>query len=403
MKKIITAFIFLGLLLTGKSFCQKFEGLALTPPMGWNSWNNYGCNVSEDLIKNMADAMVSSGMKDAGYQYIVIDDCWQIGRDSLGNIIPDPKHFPSGMKALADYIHSKGLKLGLYSDAGLTTCAGRPGSRGYEFQDARSYASWGIDYLKYDWCATSTQNAPASYTLMRDALYKAGHPIVFSLCEWGNNNPWEWGAEVGHLWRTTGDIFHCYDCVLNHGTWNQWGWTVILDMQDKLRKYNGPDHWNDADMMEVGNGMSVTEDRAHFTLWCMLATPLMAGNDIANMTPEVKEILTNKEAIAINQDPKGIQGLRYLYDDDVEIWVKPLENDELAFCFFNRSDVPQDVNFKWDKYRVEDGISQTDIYLDKVNYKIRDIWAKKDLGSTKNTSFKRTIQPHDVVLIRLLK
>ncbi|MBN2520434.1 MAG: glycoside hydrolase family 27 protein [Bacteroidales bacterium] len=403
MKKAAIIYLFLTLFVTPfTSFSQKFENLALTPPMGWNSWNKYACDVSEDLIKEMADAIVSSGMKEAGYEYIVIDDCWQIGRDSAGNIIPDPDRFPSGMKALADYIHSKGLKFGLYSDAGMTTCAGRPGSRGYEFQDARTYASWGVDYLKYDWCATGTQNAPASFKTMRDALYKAGRPIVFSICEWGTYEPWKWGPEIGHLWRTTGDIYHCYDCIRSHGTWVSQGWAVILDSQEKLREYAGPGHWNDPDMMEVGNGMSVNEDRAHFTLWCMLAAPLIAGNDIANMSKETKEILTNKEAIVINQDIKGIQGYRYYSTKKLEIWVKPLANDELAFCFFNRSDVPQNIDFDWKKQRVDDGISKTDIYLDKTEYKVKDIWGNKDLGTTK-TPLKTTVPPHDVILIRLSK
>src|SRR3954467_6693618 len=202
--------------------------VALTPPMGWNSWNKFGCDVNEALIRETADAMVASGMKDAGYLYINIDDCWHGQRDAQGFIQPDPKRFPSGMKALADYIHSKGLKLGIYSDAGDKTCGGHPGSRGHEYQDALTYAKWGIDYLKYDWCNTDKLSAPGQYTTMRDALATAGRPIVFSLCEWGNNKPWDWAGDVGHLWRTTGDITNCFDCVLDHGTWKQWGVLQIL-------------------------------------------------------------------------------------------------------------------------------------------------------------------------------
>ena len=257
------------------------NGLARTPPMGWNSWNKFACNVSEKLIKEMADAMVTSGMRDAGYIYLVIDDCWQIDRDAQGNILPDPQRFPSGMKALADYIHSKGLKFGLYSDAGTLTCQKRPGSRGYEFQDARQYAAWDVDYLKYDWCSTSTQNAQASYSIMRDALLKAGRPIVFSICEWGTAKPWLWARDVGNLWRTTGDIQDCWDCKRD---WGGMGVVHILDLQDGLQSYAGPGHWNDPDMLEVGNGgMTTTEYRAHFSLWCLLASPLMAGNDLRSM------------------------------------------------------------------------------------------------------------------------
>src|SRR4030042_1422090 len=197
------AFLLLSIC-TAKSASQSFEQLAPTPPMGWNSWNKFGCNVSEALIKEMADAVVKSGMGDCGYKYIVIDDCWQVSRDSAGNIVADPVRFPSGIKALADYVHSKGLQFGLYSCAGSATCQGRPGSRGYQFQDARQYAAWGVDYLKYDWCNEEGQDAKAAYKTMHDALQECGRPIVFSICEWGDNKPWEWGKGIGHLWRTTG-------------------------------------------------------------------------------------------------------------------------------------------------------------------------------------------------------
>ena len=196
---------------------QKFDSLAATPPMGWNSWNHFACDVNEELIRSTAEAMVSSGMRDAGYQYVNIDDCWHGERDEMGFIQPHAERFPSGMKALADYVHSLGLKLGIYSDAGWKTCAGKPGSRGYEYQDALTYAEWGIDYLKYDWCNTEKLNAEGAYLTMRDALFAAGRPIVFSICEWGDNDPWEWAPESGHLWRTTGDIINCFDCEIGHG------------------------------------------------------------------------------------------------------------------------------------------------------------------------------------------
>ena len=264
---------------------QKFAQLALTPPMGWNSWNKFACEVNEQIIRAAADAMVTNGMKDAGYQYINIDDCWQGARDAQGFIQADPAKFPSGIKALADYVHAKGLKLGIYSDVGYQTCGGHIASRGHEFQDALTYAQWGVDYLKYDWCNHDGLNAEGAYTTMRDALHAAGHPIVFSLCEWGDNKPWRWARDVGHLWRTTTDIFPAFDAVLDHTNWQQWGVLRILDAQKPLREAAGPGHWNDPDMLEVGNGMSVNEDRAHFSLWCLLAAPLLSGNDLAHMSP----------------------------------------------------------------------------------------------------------------------
>jgi alpha-galactosidase len=396
-------FFILIILISSKNlFGQKFEKLVLTPPMGWNSWNKFSCNVNEKLIRETADALVSSGMKDAGYQYIVIDDCWHGKRDSLGFIQPDPERFPSGIKALADYIHSKGLKFGLYSDAGWQTCGGRPGSRGYEFQDAFMYAKWGVDYLKYDWCNTEGLNPKGAYLTMRNALYKAGRPIVFSICEWGNSKPWAWAKDVGHLWRTTGDIYPCFDCKIDHRTWIQWGVMYILDMQQDLRNYAGPDHWNDPDMMEVGNGMSVNEDRAHFSMWCMLAAPLMAGNDIRNMSGETKEILTNKDVIAVNQDSLGIQGFKYSSKDSVEIWFKPLVNNNWAMCILNRSKSPQKVTLDWKNESVSDSLSGRETNFDQVNYSIRDLWTKKLLGVTRKI-LNAEVPGHDVLMVRLKK
>jgi alpha-galactosidase len=258
----ILSIVFLVLLAPGLYALD--DGLARTPPMGWNSWNKIGGNVNEDAVRKAADSMVRTGMKDAGYQYIVIDDCWQISRDEQGNILADPKKFPSGMKALADYVHSVGLKFGIYSDAGRKTCAGRPGSRGYEFQDARQYAAWGVDYLKYDWCSTNGQRTQESYTLMRDALKLAGRPIVFSLCEWGNSKPWTWAANVGHLWRTTTDIVDQWE---GRRPRNGAGILTLADMQAELYSFAGPGHWNDPDMLEVGNGgMNNIEYRSHLSL-----------------------------------------------------------------------------------------------------------------------------------------
>lgn len=321
------------LLLSTVAYAQKFDGLALTPPMGWNSWNTFALGINEQLIKDAADAMIRNGMRDAGYNYIVIDDGWEAPqRDSLGNLIPDPAKFPHGLKALGDYLHTKGFKFGIHNCAGTQTCVGLPGGRGHEYQDARSYASWGVDYLKYDWCNHGTANAEETYKTMRDALHAAGRPVVFSLCEWGNNEPWIWGAKVGHLWRTTGDITDCYDCQDVYAM----GWKYILDKEADLAQYAGPDHWNDPDMLEVGNkGLTVSESRAHFSLWCMLAAPLMAGNDVRNMSDEIRDILTNKEVIAVDQDSLGKQGYRFMEHPGKQIWIKELSAGKWAACFFN--------------------------------------------------------------------
>jgi alpha-galactosidase len=374
----------------------------MTPPMGWNSWNKFACDVSEKLIRETADALVSSGMKDAGYVYVNIDDCWHGERDAQGFIQPHPQRFPSGMKALGDYIHSKGLKFGIYSDAGWKTCGGKPGSRGREFQDAQTYARWGVDYLKYDWCNTESLNAEGAYLTMRDALYAAGRPMVFSICEWGNQRPWLWGSKLGHLWRTTGDITACFDCVKDHGAWKSSGILAILDMQNGLRQYAGPGHWNDPDMLEVGNGMTVNEDRAHFSMWCMLAAPLIAGNDVRRMTRETVDILTNKEAIAVDQDPLGIQGFRYSTDGIVEIWFKPLSDDAWAMCVLNRSPRSQKVVFEWAKKAVVDDLSKRNTRFDTIVYRVRDLWKKKDLGTT-SEKLDADVPGNDVLMLRLNK
>jgi alpha-galactosidase len=324
---ILFAFVFINM------SAQKFEQLAKTPPMGWNSWNKFHCDVSEDLIMKAADAMISSGMKDAGYEYIVIDDCWQISRDENGEIVPDKDRFPHGMKFVADYVHSLGLKFGIYSSAGTVTCQRRPGGFGHEYQDARTYARYGVDYLKYDWCGSTTQDARSSYTNMRDALYTAGRPIVFSICEWGRSSPWEWAGDVGHLWRTTGDISDNWNSMID-----------IFEKQKDLARYAGPGRWNDPDMLEVGNGGMTTEEyKTHFSLWCMLASPLMAGNDLEAMTPETKNILLNKELIDLDQDTLGRQATCYRDNGEYQIWIKALSNNEKAVCLLNKSDEKKSV------------------------------------------------------------
>jgi alpha-galactosidase len=409
MKNYTLAFVFL-LTISFTGYAQngkynqnytKYQGLALTPPMGWNSWNKFACNVDENMIKGMADAMVSSGMRDAGYVYLNIDDCWHGDRDSLGFIHPDAKRFPSGMKALADYVHSKGLKLGIYSDAGSLTCGGKPGSRGHEFQDAMMYAKWGIDYLKYDWCNTEGLKAQGAYMTIAAALQSAGRPIILSLCEWGQSDPWRWASNVGQLWRTTGDIGDKWEGLKSYGNWSALSAMKILESQDTLRKYAGPGHWNDPDMLEVGNGgMTTSENRAHFTMWAMIAAPLIAGNDLRNMSKETAEILMNKEVIAIDQDSLGIQGFKYAAKDSLETWVKPLKGGDWAVTFLNRKSEPQQVDFNWQNEVINDDLSRATLDAKQTVYKVRNLWAKKDIATTKKP-LKATVPAHDVLTLRL--
>jgi len=367
-------------------------GLALTPPMGWNSWNKFGCNVSEDMIKSMADALVKSGMKDAGYQYVNIDDCWQVSRDEHANIVVDPQRFPHGMKALGDYLHSLGLKFGVYSDAGTQTCAGRPGGLGHEYQDAIQYAACGVDYLKYDWSHTSTQDAKASYANIRAALDAAGRPIVLSICEWGTAKPWLWGKDVGgNLWRTTGDITYKFAGSEKwpDGTCCSNGLLAILDQQVGLESYAGPSHWNDPDMLEVGNGgMTDVEYRTHFSLWAILAAPLIAGNDLRNMRPEIHDILNNKEVIAVNQDALGREGTRVAKSGDLEVWAKQLKDGSRAVVLLNRGASEQNITVAWQDLG----------YPSHLNGAVRDLWQHKDLGKF-TEKFSAPVASHGVVML----
>ena len=381
---------------------QKFENLALTPPMGWNSWNVFQTNINEKMIKEIADAMVISGMQKAGYTYLVLDDGWMaMERDKNGDLVADPKKFPNGMKALSDYVHGKGLKFGLYNCAGTKTCAGYPGTHGFEIQDARYYASQGVDYLKFDWCSSDGLNAKEAYTNMSKAIKAAGRPMIFSLCEWGNNKPWEWAKNVGQLWRTTGDIYDCFDCTKNNGSWSAHGVMKILDMQKNLRIYAGPGHWNDPDMLEVGNGgMKLSENRAHFSMWCMLAAPLISGNDLRKMSKETSDVLTNKEVIAVNQDKLGIQGFKYALKDSVEIWFKPLSGNNWAVCFLNRTSTSKQIEFNWKLENVNDEFSGRKLNVGKTNFKIKNLWIKNETGTTSET-LKITVPSHDVMMYRL--
>lgn len=361
--------------------------IAMTPPMGWNSWNKFACNIDEAKIRGVADAMAASGMKDAGYQYVVIDDCWQKDRAADGTIQADPERFPSGIKALADYVHSKGLKFGLYSDAGAKTCGGRPGSAGYEFQDARTWASWGVDYVKYDWCYTGTRNAEAAYTLMAKALRASGRDIVLSICEWGDNKPEEWAAPLGHLWRTTGDIRDSWD--KDEGYSHSFLW--ILDHNAGLWGNSGPNHWNDPDMLEVGNGgMTDVEYRSHFSLWAMLAAPLIAGNDLSDMDRATLDILTNRDVIAVDQDPLGQQARRVAQEGDAEVWVRPLAGGDRAVVLFNRGAEAKTISVDWDALQWAPGLKAS----------VRDLWSKAVKAGVKGR-YGAEVAPHGVVMVRI--
>ena len=385
-------------------FAQKYEYLSPTPPLGWNSWNSFQTKIDEKLVMETADLLVSSGMKDAGYTYLVLDDGWMaMERDAKsGDLLADPVKFPHGMKALADYIHGKGLKFGLYNCAGTKTCAGYPGTRGYEYQDARLYASFEIDYLKFDWCNTEGINAKEAYSTMSNALRAAGRPIVFSLCEWGKNKPWEWAANLGQLWRTTGDIAPIFDGIRVMGDWHANGIMTIVDLQDTLNHFAGPGHWNDPDMLEVGNGMSTVEDRAHFSIWCMMAAPLIAGNDIRKMSDTTRQTLTNKQAIDVDQDPLGIQGFKYADEDSLQTWFKPLNKGEWAVCFLNRSSRERLVRFNWKNKEVTDPVSHLSLGGNRINYKLLNIWTKREDGVTDRELYA-SLPSHDVLMYRLIR
>jgi alpha-galactosidase len=358
------------------------NGLARTPPMGWNSWNKFHRFIDDKTVREIADAMVSSGMKDAGYLYVNLDDTWELGRDAKGNITTNSK-FPN-MKALADYVHSKGLKIGIYSSPGPKTCAGYEGSYGHEEQDAKTWAAWGIDYLKYDWCGAAqiyqTEDEQAVYQKMGDALLKTGRPIVYSLCQYGAYNVWTWGSRVGgNLWRTTGDISDRWDSMERIG----FG-------QFSIAPYIRSGHFNDPDMLEIGNGgMSGDEYRTHMSLWAMLAAPLLAGNDIRSMTDEIKSILLNKEVIAIDQDPDAVPVREVFNQDKKTILMRPLHGNDVALALFNRTDDATEMSVTW-----------RDLGLARMKLKVRDVWKHEDL-TPEQDGFKAVVPKHGVVHLRI--
>jgi alpha-galactosidase len=361
-----------------------YNGLAKTPPMGWNSWNKFAGNVTDADVRGMVDAFITSGMKAAGYVYVNIDDTWEGNRDANGNITSNKK-FPD-MKALADYVHSKGLKIGIYSSPGPNTCAGFEGSYGHEEQDAKTWAAWGIDYLKYDWCGASRvykdDDMHAVYQKMGDALQKSGRKIVYSLCQYGRADVWKWGPEVsGNLWRTTGDIRDSWSSMEQIG----------FDQQTKLTEYAASGHWNDPDMLEIGNGKMTDEEyRVHMSLWSILAAPLLAGNDLRTMTPEIKAILTNAEVIAVDQDKKGAQGKQVSKSGATEIWTRPLADGGHAVALFNRGTAATNITVRW-----------ADLGIAAKPKKIRDLWTHQDVKAAGD--YTATVPSHGVVMLRVSK
>ncbi|PWZ14647.1 Alpha-galactosidase 3 [Zea mays] len=344
---------------------QLNNGLALTPQMGWNSWNFFACNINETVIRETADALVSTGLAALGYNFVNIDDCWSyVKRGKQDQLLPDPKTFPSGIKALADYVHGKGLKLGIYSDAGKFTCQVRPGSLGHENDDAAIFASWGIDYLKYP--------------PMRDALNSTGRQIFYSLCEWGQYDPALWAGKVGNSWRTTDDITD---------TWKSM--TDIADKNNKWASYAGPGGWNDPDMLEVGNGgMTLAEYRSHFSIWALMKAPLLIGCDVRNMTSETMEILSNKEVIQVNQDPLGVQGRKILGQGKYgcrEVWAGPLSGNRLVVALWNRCSDTANVTMKLPAVGL-DGYAA---------YSVRDLWKHETISENVVGTFGAQVDVHD--------
>ncbi|UWE11280.1 ricin-type beta-trefoil lectin domain protein [Actinacidiphila bryophytorum] len=356
------------------------NGLALTPQMGFNDWNAYGCNVSESLIKSTAQAMHTNGMQAAGYTYVNIDDCWMThNRDSSGRLVPDSSKFPDGIKGTADYVHSLGLKLGIYEDAGTATCAGYPGSLGHETTDAATFASWGVDYLKYDNCNNNGVSGQSRYTAMRDALAATGRPILYSLCNWGQENVWTWGAGMGNSWRTTGDINASYSSMLS-----------IFHSNVGLASYAGPGHWNDPDMLEVGNGsLTATEARTEFSLWSEMAAPLIAGTNIASANSTTLSIYTNTRVIAVDQDPLGKQGTMVSSGGGLDVLAKPLSNGDVSVALFNETGSTATISTS------ANAVGKTGA----SSYTLTDLWS----GATSTTSgtISASVPAHGTVMYRV--
>ena len=373
-----------ALLLHGGCANALNNGLGITPQMGWNSWNHFNCGIDEALIRKTADLLVSTGLSQVGYKYLNLDDCWEApARDSAGNLQFNPTSFPSGGAALGDYIHSKGLKFGIYSSAGDKTCQSRPASLNHEVADANQFARWGVDYLKLDNCFSENIDPKIRYPKMRDALNATGRQIFYSLCEWGKEDPATWAGAVGNSWRTTGDIDDSYARMISN-----------VNNNNAWAKYAGLGMWNDPDMLEVGNGgMTTDEYKTHFSLWCLVKSPLIVGCDISNMSPDTVSILTNAEAIAVNQDPLGVQGQRVFPTNataDQEVWAGPLSNGDNAVVLVNKGLAPANVTVTWAMM----GLPMT------TTVNIRDLWAHKGLGPFTG-SYTATLASHAVTFLRL--
>ncbi|ETO33695.1 Melibiase family protein [Reticulomyxa filosa] len=383
MFTFLTWFFVLTSLTTGLD-----NGVGKTPQMGWNSWNGYHCGINQELIEQVIKSMVSTGLRDAGYKYVNLDDCWQLYRDPNGTIVPDPTTFPDGIVPLVEMAHSNGLLFGLYSDAGNETCQGRPGSLGYETIDANTYANWGVDYLKYDNCNNDHIRPQERYPIMRDALNATGHPIFYSICEWGRHHPWTWAPDVGNSWRTTSDIEDDWEKMIYN--WDHNGPYFVA----------GPGAWNDPDMLEIGNGgMTFTEYKTHFSLWCIGKSPLIIGCDINNMSSETIEILMNTELISVNQDPLGIQAHKirevFLKDDPSiigeQVWFGPLINNQYVLALLNRKQDTTTISVTWQELDLNP--NQT--------YMIRDLWLHQNI-SISTGAFQASVQKHETIVVQMI-
>lgn len=408
--KLKTTLLIFSFVLTHTLLSQNQSQLAPTPPMGYMTWNYFGLDIHENDIKTLADAMVETGLRDLGYNYIFIDDGWQGGRDNKNNIIADPAKFPSGMKSLVDYVHTKGMKIGIYSDAAPLTCGGYTASLNFEEQDAKTFAAWGFDYLKYDYCGAPAdwQTAISRYERMAKALQNSGRDIAFGICEWGDRSPWLWARKAGgHLWRTTADVRDKWKSHAPAGSapheLHGYGAGIldILEINAGLDKYAGPNGWNDPDMLVVGlygkkgapstglggTGCTDTEYQSQMSLWCLMAAPLMITCDVRNMNEATKRILTNKDIIAIDQDPLGIQAERKLKTDLLQIFVKPLSNGDVALGILNTSDQEQTIEVNPETLGIFN------------KRKAKDLWSGQTMKTGKRIKVK--MAAHETKVFRL--
>ena len=379
MESLLCLFTLVGAILCLHSVSGLDNGLGKKPQMGWNSWNHYHCDVNQTVIEATADAFISLGLDKLGYKYVNVDDCWAESRDSNGMIQPDTKAFPN-FQGMIDHVHSKGLLFGLYSDAGAKTCAKRPGSQGYEENDANTYAGWKVDYLKYDNCNNNGSKPEVRYPVMRDALNKTGHPIFFSMCEWGVDDPATWAPEVGNSWRTTGDISDNWNSMISRA-----------DQNDKWAKYAAPGGWNDPDMLEIGNGkMTTVEYETHMSLWCLMKAPLLIGCDVTSMSNDTLRILGNTEVIAVNQDTKGVQGKKVKVNGTSEVWAGPLDGGKYAVVLLNRGNSTATIEAKWSDFGVDNSVKAM----------VRDLWKQADIG-TMTGSVSSLVPSHGVMMCTL--